>query len=56
MTRLTLVVASLVALAALTAGPAPRARADEIPQKYRQTVNEGLKWLVEKQILSDDKK
>src|SRR6516162_700566 len=56
MFRLTMVVAPLFALAALTAGPASRARSDEIPQKYRQSINDGLKWLVDKQVVSDDKK
>src|SRR5437763_616400 len=55
MYRLTVVVAALTALATLTAGPAPRARADEIPKEYRPVVEKGLKWLVDKQIVSDDK-
>ncbi len=35
---------------------ARRARADEIPKKYRPNVEAGLKWLAEKQTVSDDKK
>src|SRR5438270_12364060 len=35
-------------LAVVLAG-APRARADEIPKKYRDNVANGLKWLAEKQ-------
>ncbi len=40
-----------VALAALLFAPAqqPRARADEIPEKYRKAVEKGLDWLASKQ-------
>jgi hypothetical protein len=56
MNRLTLVGITLAVLAALTTADAPRARADEVPEKYRATINAGLQWLAEKQVISDDKR
>jgi len=56
MFRLNLIITSLIVFAALTFPNTPRVQADEVPPKYRQTINDGLKWLVEKQIVSDDKK
>src|SRR5205807_2613978 len=50
MYRLTSLAVTLAALAALTTADTPRARADEVPAKYRETINNGLKWLVEKQV------
>src|ERR1700722_830107 len=38
----------LAGVFALTSG-APRARADEIPEKFRKTVDNGLEWLPKNQ-------
>ncbi|HYV37266.1 MAG TPA: prenyltransferase/squalene oxidase repeat-containing protein, partial [Gemmataceae bacterium] len=47
--RYSLLLAGL-ACAALVLGPLqPRARADEIPEKYRKAVDKGLQWLASKQ-------
>jgi hypothetical protein len=47
MKRMTLLGAACAAL--MLAWGAARARADEIPEKYRETVRKGLEWLVKQQ-------
>src|SRR5262245_27003515 len=39
---------ALLGLGVLGSG-LPTARADEIPEKYREAVNKGLQWLVKQQ-------
>jgi hypothetical protein len=48
MRRTLLVVAGTVGVAVLAFGT-PRARGDEVPEKYRAAVNKGLEWLANKQ-------